>query len=129
MSIAQVLLLIVLLNIKHFIVDFLLQNKWQWSNKHIFGHPGGMFHAFLHGITTVGILLAMNLSIPLDIICIIGWSEYIIHYLIDWGKMNLNIKTGWKPDTSEKFWWLLGFDQLLHNLTYCAIIYSLLTVV
>lgn len=28
-----------------------------------------------------------------------------------------------KACTSEKFWWLLGFDQYLHYMTYILLIY------
>ena len=33
-----------------------------------------------------------------------------------------------KPDNSEYFWMLLGFDQLLHQLTYIGIIWIILNV-
>ena len=45
-----------------------------------------------------------------------------IHYHIDWAKMNAKNKLKLKADTSEWFWILLGFDQLLHYLTYFAIV-------
>jgi hypothetical protein len=47
-----ILLVLLLLTIKHFVVDFLLQNKFQWSNKGTYGHVGGVLHAALHGIGT-----------------------------------------------------------------------------
>lgn len=113
-----VLWLFLALQVKHFLIDFPLQNKFQWSNKGTYGHPGGILHAGLHGIGTY--------------ICLAWWSPYaavilslidaIVHYHIDWAKMNLNSKFGWGPNTHEQFWWLLGADQLAHQLTYIWLI-------
>lgn len=47
--------------------------------------------------------------------------EFIVHYHIDWAKMNINRKMGWKDENSE-FWVLLGADQLLHYLTYVLMV-------
>ena len=121
------LLLITAFIVKHFIVDFLLQTKWQYSNKHIFGHRGGIFHAWLHGITTVIIL--DHFGFDHRTAAILGASEWIIHYFIDWSKMNIGMHYNWKCDNSNYFWWLLGLDQLLHYFTYVGIIYYLLTFV
>lgn len=49
--------------------------------------------------------------------------EYSFHYHIDWAKMNISKKMGWKAHTHNEFWILLGVDQLLHYLTYCAILF------
>ena len=51
-----------------------------------------------------------------------GVVDAMIHYHIDWAKMNANNKLNLKADNSEWFWILLGFDQLLHHLTYFAIV-------
>ena len=104
------LVLITLLFTKHFIVDFPLQNKFQWSNKGTYGHPGGLLHASLHGLTT---MLCFWWYAPLACIYL-GLIDMFIHYHIDWAKMNLNAKMGWGPNTHEQFWWLLGVDQYLH---------------
>jgi hypothetical protein len=105
---------------KHFIVDFPLQTKYQWSNKGRYGHPGGLLHAGLHGIATAIILLFFVHYV--DVAIVFGIIDAIIHYHIDWAKMNLNNKMKWEPATSEKFWWLLGFDQYLHALTYIGLV-------
>jgi hypothetical protein len=111
------LLILTLLVIKHFIVDFPLQVKYQYSNKGTYGHKGGLLHAGLHGIGTL--------------LCFFPFSHFalwfaitdaVIHYHIDWAKMNVNTKMGFKPDTHEQFWWILGVDQLLHYLTYIGLL-------
>ena len=103
---------------KHFIIDFLLQAKYQWSNKGTYGHPGGILHAGLHGIGTLISIMwyAPNMALQLASI------DMLIHYHIDWLKMNLNDWFMWKADTHKEFWILLGIDQYMHALTYIGII-------
>lgn len=113
-----ILILFFLFMMKHFIVDFLLQFKYQWSNKGTYGHPGGLLHAGLHGVGTAACLLMFSWE---DIL-FLALMDAVFHYHIDWAKMNINAKLGWTPTTHEEFWWLLGLDQLLHMLTYLAII-------
>lgn len=116
------LILLTLLGVKHFIVDFPLQNKFQWSNKGTYGHAGGILHAGLHGTGTYcSMLLLFGFSSVL-LAFALGLIDMLIHYHVDWAKMNINKKYNWAPNTHEEFWWLLGFDQLLHFLTYVLIV-------
>lgn len=107
--------------IKHFICDFPLQMfPWLYQNKGRYLHLGGIIHATLHGIGTFAVLyffVGFKASLVYAII------DLLLHYHIDWAKMNLSRHYGLKPDNSELFWLLLGLDQLLHHLTYFAIIY------
>ena len=50
----------------------------------------------------------------------------VIHYHVDWLKMNINKKYGWKADQHPEFWVLLGLDQLAHYLTYVLLIWIIL---
>lgn len=111
--------MLTLLFIKHFIIDFILQNKFQWSNKGTYGHLGGILHAGLHSI---GTFLCLFLFVGSGIAWIVALIDGILHYHIDWAKMNINKKLGWTPTTHEEFWWLLGLDQLLHALTYIGLV-------
>ena len=113
-----IFVLFTLFAFKHFIVDFLLQKKYQYANKGIYGHPGGLLHAGLHGI---GTFLCLMFFSP-ELAGILAISDAVIHYHIDWAKTNINAYYGWGPNTHEQFWWLLGLDQLLHFLTYVLII-------
>jgi hypothetical protein len=110
--------LVLLLFTKHLIVDFPLQVRYQWSNKGTYGHPGGLLHAAYHGMGTWACfaLYAPAAAIYLSLI------DAVLHYHIDWAKMNLNAKLGWGPTTHEEFWWLLGLDQFLHALTYIGLV-------
>lgn len=111
------MLLLILLFLKHFIVDFPLQKPYQWQNKGTYGHMGGILHSGLHGIGTLIILLFFT---NIENALFLAMTDAIIHYHIDWAKMNINKRFGYTL-ADEKFWWLLGLDQLLHSLTYILI--------
>jgi hypothetical protein len=113
----ELLILLTLFQIKHFICDFPLQKPYQFLNKGIYGHFGGILHAFIHGLGTV-----MILSFFTPHAAIFATIDMILHYHIDWAKVKINKYYGLKADNSEKFWWLLGLDQMLHQLTYIGII-------
>lgn len=117
------LILIAFLFTKHFVVDFPLQKPYQYLNKGTYGHPGGILHSGLHGIFTA---LCFMWYAPVAAIYL-GLIDMLVHYHIDWAKMNINKKYGWGANTDEQFWWLLGLDQFLHALTYVGLV-ALVTV-
>jgi hypothetical protein len=112
------LILMSLLTIKHFIVDFPLQKPYQWMNKGTYAHAGGVLHAGLHA---VGTAICFYWYAPAACVYL-GLMDMLLHYHIDWAKMNINKHYGWKADTHEAFWILLGVDQLLHMLTYVFLV-------
>lgn len=114
----DLLILILLLFSKHFLVDFPLQTKFQYSNKGTYGHPGGILHASLHGL---GTFICIYWYAPIAAIYL-ALADMFVHYHIDWAKMKLNSKLGWSPTTHGQFWWLLGLDQYLHAVTYVAFV-------
>lgn len=105
--------------VKHFICDFPLQaSAWIYRNKGTYGHLGGLTHAAIHGVGSLAVLffwLGTN-----------AWlyaaADMLIHYHIDWAKMNVSKKLNLNADNSQWFWILLGFDQLLHHLTYFLLV-------
>lgn len=113
-----ILLLLALFQLKHFICDFPLQGPFHYKNKGMYGHAGGLEHALIHGIGTF-LILAFFVSWPLGFVLALG--EMIFHYHLDWAKMNINAARGWGPTTHERFWWLLGLDQALHQVSYIVI--------
>lgn len=115
------LLILFLLFTKHFIVDFPLQTPFQWMNKGTYGHAGGILHATLHAVGTLGIFLLFYAST--EGAFILAFIDGVVHYHIDWAKMNINKKYGWQPDKHPEFWILLGLDQYLHALTYLLLVF------
>ncbi|PCI59979.1 MAG: hypothetical protein COB34_03150 [Methylophilaceae bacterium] len=107
--------------IKHFICDFPLQMfPWLYQNKGRYLHPGGIVHAGAHGL---GTFIVLNFFIGSHAAMLYAIIDMMVHYHLDWAKMNLSDHYNLKPDSSEWFWLLLGLDQLLHHLTYFAIVY------
>lgn len=100
---------------KHYLCDFPLQTKKMLAQKGRYGADGGINHALAHGIGTLLIFLIYHESWRLAVI--LGFVDMFIHYHIDWAKVKLNDKLGLKP-TDDRFWWLLGFDQYFHLITY-----------
>lgn len=83
----SILLLISLFIVKHFIVDFLIQPSWMYLNKGKYGNVLGMVHSYFHGFVTFWILSWFtNWQLA------VGWGllEAVIHYHIDWAKVNIN---------------------------------------
>jgi hypothetical protein len=101
-----------------------MQTPYQWQNKGTYGHLGGVLHAGLHASATFLILLLFT---DAEVAFWLAMFDGVVHYHIDWAKMNINRIKGWKPDTHAEFWTLLGFDQFLHSITYIAIFYILLS--
>ena len=119
-----VLLVMGLLLLKHFICDFPLQmHPYQYENKGTYGHPGGLLHS---GIHIVGTLLVMGLFVPIPLALGLALLDGLIHYHVDWVKMNINRIYNWKPDNSEFFWLSLGVDQMLHGATYILLVFIIL---
>ena len=123
MTTTTILLVLFALQMKHFVVDFLLQTRYQLVNKGTWGHPGGILHAGLHG---VGTYLCVALVTRPDIALGLALIDWTVHYHIDWAKMQLNSRLGLTPADS-RFWVLFGLDQLLHQLTYVGILFLLVS--
>lgn len=115
MTTMTILWIILGLFTKHLIVDFPLQGPFQYLNKGTYGHAGGIQHAWYH---VIGTFLVFVFAVGPVAAFAFAMTDGVIHYHVDWAKMNLNKKLGWGPTTHEQFWWALGADQYLHALTY-----------
>jgi hypothetical protein len=116
--IAALLGVFTVLQIKHFIFDYPLQTAYHLKNKGTYGHPGGILHSSLHALATTATFLIITPTLWLGAAIVVG--EFLLHYHIDWGKDQIlrRIKS---TSADRAFWWAIGFDQLLHHLTYVAI--------
>lgn len=111
---------LLLLFVKHFVCDFPLQTSpWMYRNKGIYFHPGGIAHSAVHALGT-WLVLVFFIGEQAWLYALL---DFIVHYHIDWAKLQLNKRYGLRPDNSNWFWILLGLDQLAHHITYFVIIY------
>jgi hypothetical protein len=113
--------LLVWLQIKHFAADYLLQTPWIISGKGSLSRPGGYIHAGIHVAGTAPALIYAGLGGGL--IALVLASEFVIHFVIDHLKA-LQARMRPQPPSSARFWALHGADQLVHHLTYSAILFT-----
>ena len=116
----EALLLLLLLQIKHFAADFVLQWDYTLKNRRIYGHPGGLAHVAIHGLGTLVAFLVWGGAFA-QLFLIVLIAEVVLHYHIDWAKDNLNAKLDLGMN-DQKYWWLVGFDQFLHQATYVVMV-------
>lgn len=110
---------LVLLETKHYVCDFVLQTAYQYRNKGIYGHPGGLIHAGLHIMGSIPALLVMTQTAWL--IAAILAAEFVVHYHVDWLKEQFNKRLELTVDGS-RYWVVFGADQLTHQLSYVIIL-------
>ena len=111
---------VAVLMLKHAVADFYLQTTYQYLNKGRYGHPGGFIHAGIHTALTPLVYLVL-LPGSLLMVGAIALGEFLLHYHIDWLKEQITRRNGWTAQ-DRGFWHALGTDQLVHGLTYLAIV-------
>jgi hypothetical protein len=114
--------LLIVMALKHYVADFALQSNWIARGKE---QREGWFaplaaHVLIHAAFTLAIALAVAPRLWW-----IALGDLVIHFAIDRAKSRLSQWGGW--DTSRvQFWWVLGFDQFLHQVTNVALAAALL---
>lgn len=113
-----VMVLMAVMAIKHFCADFLFQTagiargkaaRQRWLTPLL-------LHALGHAVLT---LVVAILAFPQ--FWWVAVVEFVVHAGIDRAKVIAGNKA--RIDTSmTAYWWLLGFDQMLHQLTNVAIV-------
>ena len=116
-------IILLLLLIKHWIADFVLQSDWQVSQKGVYGAWGGIIHSFIHGLLTAIIMSFVFSIIPVALIA--GVLDSVIHYHIDY----IKARFGEKDPNQQMFWTHLGLDQLCHYCFYLWLVWILFDVV
>lgn len=108
---------------KHFLGDFMFQTQAMLEAKHHYGRPLGAAHAAIHGVLSLpvigGLTGAWGLALGVAVV------EALLHYHIDWAKARIEVRLRleiMKPG----YWFAFGLDQFLHQLTYIAIVLSVL---
>jgi len=118
-----VLILLLGLEFKHYVADYLLQPRWVLRGKGSLSAPGGYVHAGIHAVGTA-IILAL-LWTPALLIFFVCAAEFVAHYAIDY------VKYRWGSGVEAaaapwRFWALHGLDQLAHQATYAVILFVVL---
>ena len=109
-----ILILLLLLFVKHYYIDFVDQANDDIKYKGIYLHLDGVGHSMYHGMFTAVILCFFT---TYEFAFLLGFLEILVHYHIDYVKQ----KYGNKDINNRKFWNHFGIDQLLHYATYLVI--------
>lgn len=107
-----------LLQVKHFLADYVLQNSYILENRRRILHPAGYIHAFIHVALTAGLLMFFTGDVKL--ISMIAAGEFVFHVLVDLAKDNW-LHSRKLNSSNAEFWWVQGLDQLLHQISYILI--------
>ena len=110
-------LLILAFAVKQLAADFLLQSNWMAQGK---DRPSAWLaplcaHTGLHGLGTLLIALAVKPALWW-----LALADFAIHTGIDRGKALIGQRTHF-PTTDARFWWLIGVDQFLHQVTHIGL--------
>jgi hypothetical protein len=120
----EILLLLTLLQIKHWYADFKIQTYMQTVKKGVWLDPIGISHSIDHAWCTLVALLVFGFFYPISAsaMLLVAAIEGVIHYFIDYTK----VKYGCKDNTKPLFWNQFGLDQLAHQICYLLIAFFLL---
>lgn len=114
------LLVLVLLQIKHLLADYVWQSETMVRKKGIYGDPVGATHSLLHAALTGLILLAVT-PLTLPVVAGIVLFEFVVHYHTDWCKDFLTFRSETTP-REKRYWILVGLDQFMHQITYIVVL-------
>lgn len=118
-TVQQLIVILLLLQIKHLVIDWIWQTPYELANKGIYGHEGGQQHAVKHAFFSAVIFMPWVHPVYSFAIFLI---DFTLHYHIDWTKCWCIKRTGWTANNPE-FWWLTGADQFLHQIGYLGLIW------
>lgn len=119
------ILLLVLLQLKHFICDYPLQGQYMlgkaratdWFRPllaHSTVHAFGTFLVFAYFSVTLAVLLAI--------------VDLVLHFIVDRIKASPTMGGRWSP-TQPYFWWALGLDQMAHHVVNIVFVYCVVVIV
>lgn len=119
-----ILVILALLFVKHWYVDFVNQTmeEVQWKGTYLDWR--GVKHSLKHGFGTALVLFLIT-TLDFEKSLFFGALDFILHYHIDWAKININKENNYTVE-NPKFWMWLGADQLAHSLTYLFIMWAII---
>lgn len=121
-----ILTLLIVFQLKHFLADYPLQNKYMLGKFKPYPEfiKPLLAHASCHAVFTYCITLVATKDLKAALM--LSLIDLVLHFLFDRLKASPNLLGRFKPDQS-RFWYALGFDQMLHHLTHYGFIYYIVT--
>jgi hypothetical protein len=120
--VATLAMLTAVFSLKHFLADFVLQTAWIAYGKDC---RYGWFRPLAAHVT---IHAAMTTAIALVVSPRLWWLalvDFAVHFTVDRGKSLIG-RWGCWTQHDARYWWLLGFDQLMHQLTNIGLALALI---
>lgn len=121
-EITTILLICAAFQIKHLVADFFLQNSKMIMGREKYWHMGRAQHAGIHCVLSVVVLAIFGA--PTAIILWLVAVEFVVHFHIDWAKAKFSVDRNLVP-TQPLYWYAMGTDQALHQMTYLGMIWAL----
>lgn len=119
---SDALVLLILLMVKHWFIDFVNQSQEEVDHKGIYMDWRGVKHSLKHGIATMLCLNFITGPEYIPFALILSFFDFVAHYHIDYIKMHF----GSRDTNTKAFWIQMGFDQLAHQLTYIALTWAVM---
>lgn len=121
----ELLILLLVFQIKHFICDYPLQNAYMLGKMKANGWIKPLAaHSAVHAWFTFLILLLIQPSNVL-LYLLLPVADFILHFIVDRIKASPNLGGKFKPE-QPYFWWALGADQMVHHIINYVFIYIIL---
>ena len=127
----ELLILLLVFQIKHFICDYPLQNAYMLGKMKSTGWIKPLAaHAYVHACITAIIVLWYFILIGKSELAfilapILAIADFILHFTVDRIKASPNLGGKFKPE-QPYFWWALGADQMAHHIINYVFIYIIL---
>lgn len=118
----NILVALVFFQFKHLLADFVLQTPKMVEEKGYYGRPGGLQHAAIHILASAPVVVWLTMDAIATAAILV--AEFVIHYHIDLSKEKIGRQLGLSPG-GKAFWFAIGVDQLLHQLTYVGLVWWL----
>lgn len=115
--IEMMILILALLQVKHWFIDFVDQTEEEVKYKGVYGDWRGIKHSLKQGMGTFVVIASVTLLQHFPFALALAIFDFIAHYHIDWIKMNF----GNRDIRTPQFWNHLGLDQMAHQLCYLFI--------
>ena len=108
--------ILVIVALKHYVADFVLQTHWIARGKEL--REGWQAPLAVHALSHAALTLAIALAIAPRLWWLAG-VDFVVHGAIDRGKSLTSLWGRWQT-AQAPYWWLMGFDQFLHQATNIA---------
>ena len=121
----EILILLVIFQIKHFICDYPLQTQYMLGKMQAIGWIKPLAaHSAVHAWFTFLILLLVRPS-NIFLYLLLPIADFILHFCVDRLKASPSLGGKFKPE-QPYFWWALGVDQMAHHIINYVFIYIIL---